>query len=632
MISSGQKSFIIFLMSMLIFGLFSCGEDKPTQPPDDKPKDTLKAPVISSISPSDSAKVGDEVTITGNYFGSSREQSTVSFNGTPVEASSGYKTWSNTSLKVLVPDGASSGNIIVKVNDSLSNGKYLKIYIKSTDTVDNFKIISIDKDSGYSKTTLVTINGIGFGNEQSDSYVSFNGTKADNYLNWKNDKITVYVPNNATSGNISVNVGGKTTNGVFFKVLGGQTDDTPQINSLAPSKQKAGGQVTLSGKNFGSSRGDGNVYFGNTPADVYPSWRDDQIIVEVPSGAQTGKIKVYANKKYSNEVDFTLDIPSGAPVIDYLDANKAYIGKNLGIYGKNFGASQGSSKVTINKTEVITYKSWTDEKIIIIVPEGASSGNVVVTVNGVESNGVSVTVPEPDYVVERVLIPKGSFIMGPFIDDMGEAPAHTVNITFDFYMTPTEITQETWELVMNKSNPSYDKSSKKKPVEQMRWDQTMVFCNRLSKLEGLDSCYKWDGEKVICDFTKNGWRLPTEAEWEYACRAGSTIDPEPIGDYAWTQENAGSATQEVKQKKPNGWGLYDMLGNVYEWCWDEYSPFYYASSPANDPKGPNDDTGSKVIRGGNCLNIATKATSRYRESQGAPTTDPRTGFRVVRKK
>ena len=220
--------------------------------------------------------------------------------------------------------------------------------------------------------------------------------------------------------------------------------------------------------------------------------------------------------------------------------------------------------------------------------------------------------------VEMVLIPAGLFVMGSSDGRPDEAPPHQVALDA-FLMDRTEVTQKQYEKLAL-SNPSHFKGPDR-PVEQISWAQAAMYCNLRSKAEGLEPCY--DEATARCNFAAGGYRLPTEAEWEYACRAGGTAaysfgdDPRPLGEYAWFRENASKKTQPVARKKPNAWGLYDMEGNVAEWCNDMYEAGYYARSPAKSPPGP-DDGERYVLRGGtwNSAPEACRAATRAAEAPG----------------
>ena len=205
--------------------------------------------------------------------------------------------------------------------------------------------------------------------------------------------------------------------------------------------------------------------------------------------------------------------------------------------------------------------------------------------------------------LEMVLIPAGEFLMGTPGEFGGEMPQHRVRITRPFYLGKYLVTQEQWEAVMG-SNPSEFKGPKN-PVEHVSWDDCQTFLAKLTADTGGQQ-----GKFV----------LPTEAQWEYACRAGSTTkycfgdDARQLGAYGWYVANSERKTHPVGQKKPNAWGLYDMHGNVGEWCadWDDNGR-YDAVSPTDDPTGPNGTTGwLRVRRGGSWLYSANRCRSASR--------------------
>jgi formylglycine-generating enzyme required for sulfatase activity len=189
------------------------------------------------------------------------------------------------------------------------------------------------------------------------------------------------------------------------------------------------------------------------------------------------------------------------------------------------------------------------------------------------------------------------------------------------------------------TNPSRRKQPRN-PVEQVTWSAAVKFCNVRSVQEGLKPCYNTN--TWSCDFSANGYRLPTEAEWEYACRSGATTSyffgdkVEELRSFAWFEANSESKPHPVGQRKPNPWGLYDMAGNVWEWCNDYYGVKYYKQSPVENPRGPTEGE-KRVLRGGAWSSSAANCASWVRNCDEAGTTDvcltmDSNGFRCVRRK
>ena len=238
--------------------------------------------------------------------------------------------------------------------------------------------------------------------------------------------------------------------------------------------------------------------------------------------------------------------------------------------------------------------------------------------------------------VEMVLLPTGEFEMGSNSGNADEAPVHKVSIS-GFLMDRCEVTQEQYEK-LELPHPSHFRAPSN-PVEMIGWGQAIAFCNARSSAEGLRACY--NEETGACDFEADGYRLPTEAEWEYACRAGTAqnysfgSDPRIASQYAWFEENAAKQTHPVGQKKPNAWGLCDLHGNVAEWCNDPYDKAYYSTSPSADPRGPREGT-RYALRGGawNSKAKGLRSSARVGETPGfqdACFARDAIGFRCVRK-
>jgi formylglycine-generating enzyme required for sulfatase activity len=237
--------------------------------------------------------------------------------------------------------------------------------------------------------------------------------------------------------------------------------------------------------------------------------------------------------------------------------------------------------------------------------------------------------------IEMVQIPAGVFERGSRRGKHDEQPTHSIFID-SFLIDRYEVTQAAWE-TMELPNPSHFKGPTL-PVEQISWTQAARYCNARSKAEGLEPCYNAEAE---CNFDATGYRLPTEAEWEYACRAGSSTeysfgnDARELAEAAWFTDNADKKTHPVGGKKPNAWGLFDMHGNVAEWCHDFYDKDYYAHSPEMNPRGPTDGD-KNVLRGGawNSRADVLRSAARVGESPGfqdACFARDAIGFRCVRK-
>ncbi len=247
-------------------------------------------------------------------------------------------------------------------------------------------------------------------------------------------------------------------------------------------------------------------------------------------------------------------------------------------------------------------------------------------------------------------IPSGRFYMGSHDSDEylrnNESPQHKVLMTHNLFVGVYQVTQADFKQVME-YNPSVSTENDACPVDSVTWFSALEFCNKMSDLEELPHYYELNGIKRrsngsierarVTTLGGEGYRLPTEAEWEYACRAGS-ISPwcfgdqvMDVGEYAWYYDNSGMETHPVGEKKPNAWGLCDFHGNIMEWCHDWYDEYYYQQRPdeEEDPAGPEDGI-AKVLRGGAWQFGAEATRCAYRNSSSPDTASSVIGLRVCR--
>ena len=240
---------------------------------------------------------------------------------------------------------------------------------------------------------------------------------------------------------------------------------------------------------------------------------------------------------------------------------------------------------------------------------------------------------------------------------------HTVSLS-SYWIGETEVTQELWQAVMGTNpsefqgagkEPASDETQGNRPVEKVNWYHAIAFCNKLSIACKLEPCYRVtvggnqidfatleynaiptsnnaDWNKAVLDMSKKGFRLPTEAEWEWAAKGGKdykwagTDTESDLASYAWYNKNSGSKTHEVKKKLPNGYGLYDMSGNVWEWCWDWHS----LTTPAGgqDPAGALSGS-DRVRRGSSWFYSADDAARAYRDNFKPDSRHSTLGFRLA---
>jgi formylglycine-generating enzyme required for sulfatase activity len=329
---------------------------------------------------------------------------------------------------------------------------------------------------------------------------------------------------------------------------------------------------------------------------------------------------------------FTVAATGTAPLFYQWTLNGSNVGLNSATYTSDATLAAGSYDVTVTVTNAVS--SATSATVTLTV------GPLVVTLPG--SLPLSMTP-----------IAAGTFTMGAPVSDPDyningnddEGPQHQVTISQNFYMGTYLLTQAQWKAVMG-SNPSYFSTAGggsgtddlQRPVEQVSWNDIAT-----STTSPTYTCFlDWLNANMatICPLcpTNYEFRLPTEAEWEYACRAGTatrffwgdyTDTDTTINGYAWYEGNDNTTTEPVGGKTPNAWGLYDMAGNVYEWCQDWYDATYYTAASQTDPVGPHTVGSYRVLRGGSWNYSSGNCRSAYRIDNDPDLRYDAVGFRVV---
>ncbi len=297
-------------------------------------------------------------------------------------------------------------------------------------------------------------------------------------------------------------------------------------------------------------------------------------------------------------------------------------------WGAVTGATAYDVRVSTTASFASVFSSQTALTALSVSVSGLANSTTyyweVSAANGSETSAWSgawsfTTIPTGTTVMGMVHIAGGTFQMGSNNTALYATPVHSVTVS-SFYMDTTDVTQASYQALMG-MNPSYfdtGVTAPRRPVEDVNWYGAALYCNARSKHDGYDTVYSYSSKYagsgydtlagVVIDYTKHGYRLPTEAEWEYACRAGSTTDyywgqsypPQTTADtaqisaHAWWYYNSGYCTHAVATKPANAFGLYDMSGNVWQWCNDWFES--YSSGSQTDPTGPS--TGSyRVVRG-----------------------------------
>jgi len=341
----------------------------------------------------------------------------------------------------------------------------------------------------------------------------------------------------------------------------------------------------------------------------------------------------------SKEVKYNL-------VLDLLNDRGVVLGRQGVTFssGWNIEFQDGKSVgVKIQTPQTVTYPSVDANKIseTLAIRVASINGRIV---NAASGDNVAVKAMTGDNYKKAtagtivfpnfVWINSGTFIMGSPSNEpdrnVSEGPQHQVTVS-GFYMGMYEVTQKEYQEIMG-TNPSYFKGNNL-PVENVSWYDTIEYCIKRSQKEGLTPAYTRNGNNVTWNRNADGYRLPTEAEWEYACRAGTTTAYNTgtiiNNNSAWYGANSSGNTHPVGQKSANAWGLYDMNGNVWEWCWDWDWVGDYTSGSQIDPIGSVTGYG-RALRGGCWLlnNLPLRSANRNREPPAYRASN--LGFRLVR--
>jgi hypothetical protein len=284
-----------------------------------------------------------------------------------------------------------------------------------------------------------------------------------------------------------------------------------------------------------------------------------------------------------------------------LSSNEYYLGDTIVIEGKDFGTSNSDVILSFRNSDSLelfimpndkNIIEWTQTKIKYLNDLKFNADFVIVGHNGLPYDSIEInnlTYPFVDYVE----IPSGTFTQGSLNGFTDERIVRDVTISKNLLVARHELSQKLWTLVFDYNNSP--RVNEKLPISNITWTEAILYCNELSKMYGLDTCYIQESGKYNFNTSADGWRLPTEAEWEYIANF-SNIDQNQLSQFAWYNANSGYNAQFIGSKRMDFAGLYDLFGNVWEWCFDDYNPEYREGNQI-DPIEPISNN-RKVRRGG----------------------------------
>lgn len=322
--------------------------------------------------------------------------------------------------------------------------------------------------------------------------------------------------------------------------------------------------------------------------------------------------------------------PKGETNLVKLEADTVLREHTVSIIGEFMGINPVNSYILLGDMQIDKDKilSWNHSRIDFTAPDTFGLFTLKVVLGKDTTNTLNLYIRQIP-IIEFSEVYRASYNMGSNngLDD--EQPVHQIALSNSLICSKYEISQKLYKDVCG-TNPSevidYDY-----PVNNVSFGEALVFCNKLSEIHGLEKCYTITASDTIFNYNANGYRLPTEAEWEYICRSETAGDysGSDINTLAWYNANSGFQLHKSGLKQPNPFGIYDLHGNLSEWCWDLYDAQYYQISESQNPTGPSIGS-ERVIRGGNY----ESGTSQVRSSSRDKSSDKSKliGFRIVRNK
>lgn len=318
--------------------------------------------------------------------------------------------------------------------------------------------------------------------------------------------------------------------------------------------------------------------------------------------------------------------------ISKLSSNEYFLGDTITIEGKDFGTMgsdvmlffTGNSDTLFISPSYKNIVQWSPNKIKFINDLDFEANFVYVGFNGIPYDSISIK----NYLypkIEVVEIASGTYLQGNADGFSDERVTRNVTISKTLLVARYELSQRLWAFVYNYNNSP--RVNDNLPVSNVTWNEAILYCNVLSKMNGLDTCYIKEGNQFNFDLFANGWRLPTEAEWEYLAYI-SNIESSQLSQFAWYNDNSGYNAKIIGTKRIDQAGLYDLFGNVWEWCYDDYSNAYI-SGDVKDPINIKSDL-RKVRRGGSYQSGELYCRKSNRTT--ANNSIVSTGIRLVRNK